>query len=148
VSVYVDDMRANYGRMVMCHMIADTLEELLGMADKIGVQRKWLQDAKAKPHFDIALVKRALAVSHGAKEITLRQCATMSVYRMFITIERKAASVWETPLPAPEDSLRLMQEFRARRSPPASAHDDSIASPGPASSAVNPRSTRNSQVPA
>jgi DNA-binding CsgD family transcriptional regulator len=31
------------------------------------------------------------------------------------------------------------------QAPPASAQDDSIASPGPASSAVNPRSARNPQ---
>jgi hypothetical protein len=37
---------------------------------------------------------------------------------------------------------------RAAQAPPASAQDDSIASPGPASSAVNPRSARNPQVPA
>ena len=43
MSVYVDDMEAGFGRMVMCHMWADTLDELLEMADAIGVQRKWLQ---------------------------------------------------------------------------------------------------------
>jgi hypothetical protein len=36
----------------------------------------------------------------------------------------------------------------AAQAPPSSAHDDSIASPGPASSAVNPRSTRNPQASA
>lgn len=70
MTVYVDDMRASFGRMVMCHMLADTTEELLAMADRIGVQRKWLQcQGTPKEHFDIALSKRALAVKAGAVEI-------------------------------------------------------------------------------
>jgi hypothetical protein len=67
----VDDMKAPFGRMVMCHMMADTTEELLEMADKIGVDRKWLQAAGTKrEHFDICLSKRALAIRHGAQEVT------------------------------------------------------------------------------
>lgn len=74
MSVYVDNMRAAFGRMTMCHMVADSTEELLAMADTIGVQRKWLQDAGTRrEHFDIALSKRALAVKAGAKEITMHQ---------------------------------------------------------------------------
>lgn len=38
--VYVDNMEAGYKGMIMCHMIADTREELLQMVDKIGVQIK------------------------------------------------------------------------------------------------------------
>lgn len=78
MAVYVDDMQANFGRMVMCHMWADTLEELFTMADRIGVQRRWLQGhpvysvgkhRKASwVHFDIAQSKRALAVRAGAVE--------------------------------------------------------------------------------
>lgn len=72
--VYVDDMRAKFGRMVMCHMLADSTEELLAMADKIGVARKWIQHPGTfREHFDIALSKRALAVQHGAVEITWRR---------------------------------------------------------------------------
>lgn len=75
--VYVDDMRARLGRLVMCHMIADTEEELHAMADQIGVARKWHQG----DHYDIALSKRALAVATGAVEITKREAAYMAVTR-------------------------------------------------------------------
>lgn len=77
MTVYVDDMRAPFRNMVMCHMWADTREELFAMADRIGVQRKWFQrpDAVHLPgmnasweHFDIARAKRELAIKHGAVE--------------------------------------------------------------------------------
>lgn len=80
MTVYVDDMYKNpmgqFGRMKMSHMIADSTEELLQMADKIGVQRKWLQH-KGSPdeHFDIATSKRELAISAGAVKITMRELA-------------------------------------------------------------------------
>jgi hypothetical protein len=73
MTVYVDDMRARYGRMVMCHMAADTSAELLAMAREIGVSRRWLQKQGAwNEHFDICLSKRALAVKAGAVEISRR----------------------------------------------------------------------------
>lgn len=76
MTVYVDDMKARYGRMVMCHMAADSTEELLEMADRIGVQRKWIQHpGEPKEHFDISLSKRALAVKAGAIECTWREFA-------------------------------------------------------------------------
>ena len=71
MTVYVDDMRAAFGRMVMCHMLADTEDELHAMADTIGVARRWVQHpGTPKCHYDIALSKRALAVRAGAVEIT------------------------------------------------------------------------------
>jgi hypothetical protein len=80
MAVYVDDMRASYGRMVMCHMVADTEDELHSMADKIGVDRKWYQYPKKSryPHYDIALSKRALAVQLGAQEVRWRDCPEIS----------------------------------------------------------------------
>ncbi|MHB1702243.1 MAG: DUF4031 domain-containing protein [Acidobacteriaceae bacterium] len=81
--VYVDDMHLSpmgrFGRMKMCHMLADTDEELHAMADKIGVARKWFQaDGTPRRHYDIALSKRVLAISLGAIEITMRQAACMT----------------------------------------------------------------------
>jgi len=76
LTVYVDNMRARYGRMIMCHMHADTVEELHGMADKIGIQRKWFQNTK-RPHYDICLSKRMLAVRHGAQQVSTRDIVKM-----------------------------------------------------------------------
>jgi hypothetical protein len=72
--VYVDDMKARVGRMVMCHMLADNTDELLAMADEIGVQRKWLQKPGTRlEHFDICLAKKAKALKAGAKQVTRRE---------------------------------------------------------------------------
>ncbi len=77
--VYVDDYNAPYRKMIMCHMIADSTEELLAMADTIGVQRKWIQEAGSRrEHFDICLSKKALAIKAGAKEIGCRELARMT----------------------------------------------------------------------
>lgn len=72
MSVYIDNERNGFGRMHMCHMMADTLEELHAMADVIGVKRKWFQN-KRTPHYDICLAKRALALKSGAIEIDRKQ---------------------------------------------------------------------------
>lgn len=78
MSIYVDNMSAPFGNMLMCHMWADTDDELLEMADKIGVQRKWIQGHPTLSfgkhrnaswiHFDIAKSKRSLALKFGAVE--------------------------------------------------------------------------------
>lgn len=80
--VYVDDMAVNFGRMIMCHCIADTQTGLFEMMDKIGVQRKWVQDYNLpREHFDIALSKKKLAIQFGAKEISMRELATITANR-------------------------------------------------------------------
>jgi hypothetical protein len=87
MSVYVDDMRAPYGRMFMCHMVADTDEELHAMAALIGVERRWYQKAGTpQSHYDICLSKRAKAVAAGAIEITMRETGRI------IRLKRAASS--------------------------------------------------------
>lgn len=87
MAVYVDDMYKSevgqFGRMKMSHMMADTTEELLAMADKIGVHRKWIQyPCTPKEHFDIAMGKRALAIKHGAREVTWRWIGEFTIQRI------------------------------------------------------------------
>ena len=76
MAVYVDDVRHRFAHMVMCHLWADTEDELLAMVDTIGVQRKWIQGHPTLSfgkhrnaswvHFDIALSKKELAIRAGA----------------------------------------------------------------------------------
>lgn len=82
MAVYVDDMRAKFGRMVMCHMAADTSAELIAMADNIGVSRKWLQQPGTwQEHFDICVSKRVDAVAAGAVEVTRKQLVRGMIQR-------------------------------------------------------------------
>lgn len=78
MGVYVDQPIFPFGNMMMCHLWADSLDELLAMVDRIGVQRKWIQGHATLSfgkhrnaswvHFDIAKSKRALAIQAGAIE--------------------------------------------------------------------------------
>lgn len=77
MAVYVDDQKNRYRGMVMCHMVADTEDELHQMADSIGIKRAWYQKHKRLPHYDISQSKRKQAVDIGAVEITARQLIEM-----------------------------------------------------------------------
>lgn len=89
MTVYVDNVQLPFGNMIMCHMWADSLSELLAMADRIGVQRKWLQQPPKASwvHFDIALSKKTLAIKAGAvltdkygpSEFVARQCGNTAM---------------------------------------------------------------------
>lgn len=81
MSVYVDACVWPYGRMVMCHMLADRVEDLHEMADRIGVSRRWFQN-KRFPHYDICKSKRALAVRLGATEIGRREFVEIAKRQM------------------------------------------------------------------
>lgn len=76
MSVYVDDVEIPFRQMLMSHLWADTFEELLEMADKIGLARYWIQGhptlsrGKAKNaswlHFDVAKATKRRAIAAGA----------------------------------------------------------------------------------
>lgn len=106
MTVYVDNMRANFGRMVMCHMLATTDAELHAMADRIGVARRWWQSpAKSSgSHYDIALSKRALAIQAGAVEITWHQAGAMN-FRRRVTGQ----------LGQPDDAVAWLADFKAKQ---------------------------------
>jgi hypothetical protein len=71
--VYVDNSIGTFypGRKTS-HMVADTVEELHAMADKISVKRTWFFQGKL-PHYDVSQSKRAQAIKAGAIEINFDQ---------------------------------------------------------------------------
>ena len=83
MTVYVDELAVygswKYGKS--CHMTCDgPFEELHALAEKIGLKREFFQHDHPRPtlwHYDLTSGKRALAVQHGAIEITSRQYSAM-----------------------------------------------------------------------
>lgn len=108
MTCYVDDQSIPYGRLRMCHMLADSDDELHAMADRIGVSRSHHQypPLVSGSHYDICRTKRHLAVAAGAVEITRRQAAAMNA-------RRKATG----ELGSPHDALRWFAQQREGRQP-------------------------------
>ena len=87
MAVYVDRTSQLFGRMKMCHMLADTLEELHAMADKIGMKRSWFQP-RSTPHYDVCISRRKLALENGAKEIGPHE--TVEIIRKWREVRNQA----------------------------------------------------------
>ncbi len=103
MTVYVDDMAARMGRMIMFHMLSDADEDLHAMADRIGVARRWFQaPPRHDSHYDISQGKRDLAIAAGAQVITWRMASCM-------TLRRRVTG----SLGAPAEAEAWVKEFRA-----------------------------------
>lgn len=94
MTVYVDHAENLFGRMRMCHMMADTEEELHAMAARIGLKREWFQP-QSSPHYDVSKEKRALAVKYGAKEVNRRE---LVVVIQRLRSERLAKAICTAPV--------------------------------------------------
>jgi len=111
MSCYVDQPIFPFGRMMMCHLWADSLDELLAMVDRIGVDRKWIQGHPdlsfgkhryaSWVHFDIAKGKRALAIQAGA-----------------IETDRYGASYFDAQRRGRTKMVADIEEFRAKAGKP------------------------------
>lgn len=73
MAVYVDGLR-DYGwwRGPSCHLIADSVEELIEFAVSIGLRPEWFQP-KSSPHFDLSAQTRVVALQKGAIELGQRE---------------------------------------------------------------------------
>jgi len=68
MAVYVDPAKLPYKGMLMCHMVADTEEELHAMADKLGIARAHYHAF----HYNITKSSRVKAIQLGAIKVTTR----------------------------------------------------------------------------
>lgn len=70
MSVYVDQPRrakrsARWHFPWACHLVADSLDELIEFAPRIGLDLAWMQSEKL-PHFDVTKSGREQAINLGA----------------------------------------------------------------------------------
>ncbi|MBK1666540.1 hypothetical protein CKO28_00600 [Rhodovibrio sodomensis] len=78
MAVYVDRWRQPYRGMLMCHMLADSIDELHAMADRLGLKRAWFQNKPGQvPHYDVCWSNRQKAVKLGAVEVGMRDTACL-----------------------------------------------------------------------
>ncbi len=83
MTVYIDNARRHYRGMRMCHMVADSTEELFAMVDLIGVDRKHIQfRGLAKEHFDVCAAMRDKAIDAGAVPVSSRDIVRIMAGRV------------------------------------------------------------------
>lgn len=86
----MDKAEHRLGRMVMCHLIADTVAELHVFAQSIGAKRAWFQPLSS-PHYDLPKFRRQLALASGAIELDRRE---------FVGVLRRQRPIWIAELAA------------------------------------------------
>ena len=84
MAVYVDGSENQFGRMIMCHMIGDTVAELHEFAASLGLKREWFQP-RSRPHYDLSKTRRAAALKAGATPLDRAE---------FVAVLKRQAPVW------------------------------------------------------
>ena len=76
MAVYVDrlvDYSWRHGPS--CHLVADSVEELITFAVEMGLRAEWFQP-RSSPHFDLTREGREAAIQMGAIELNNREFVT------------------------------------------------------------------------
>lgn len=82
MSVYVDNAYLPFRNLKMCHLVADTSEELRAFAIRIGCRPEWIQQVGTPhEHLDVSVRKRMHAVTAGAVEITIGEMGLLLAKR-------------------------------------------------------------------
>jgi Protein of unknown function (DUF4031) len=103
MSVYVDQPVHRFRHMLMCHMLADSPEELHAMADRIGMSRKWYQRDASTPHYDLSREKRAAALAAGAIEVNRREMVAVIRRIRAARLASADGGAWELQAAARDD---------------------------------------------
>jgi|RhiMethySRZTD1v2_1073278.scaffolds.fasta_scaffold113984_3 hypothetical protein len=73
MAVYVDKLvDYSWRHGPSCHLIADSVEELIEFAVEMGLRAEWFQP-RSSPHFDLTAEGRKAAVRMGAIELNNRE---------------------------------------------------------------------------
>lgn len=74
MTIYVDQL-TQHGKIKWSHLMTDgNIDELHAMADKIGLKREWFQNKNVRYlHYDVHPRLRALAIKHGAVEVSSQE---------------------------------------------------------------------------
>ena len=81
--IYIDNYEGWFKGKKYCHMIADSTEELVAFAKRLGLKEQWIQNrGKGNEHFDVVWSKRDTALLYGAKELTAYELATITFERL------------------------------------------------------------------
>jgi len=81
VAVYVDPAIWPWRGRLWCHLRADSPDELLRFAARLGLPRQWLQTRPGQPwkdHYDLPSDLRFQAVALGAVEIDVHASALLT----------------------------------------------------------------------
>jgi hypothetical protein len=81
MACYVDTVRsypdAGLRFTEYCHLLADTREELHELAQRVGMPRIAFQDHPHRWHYDLPGHLRPVAVSLGAREVTMHEVGAL-----------------------------------------------------------------------
>ena len=81
--IYVDELRpvrAPWLGRFACHLVSDdSIEELLSFAGSIGLPQHWCREHSLTPHFDLSPAWRARALHAGARVVTARDLARITI---------------------------------------------------------------------
>ena len=70
MAVYVDDAVHAWRGRRWAHLLADTLDELHAMADRLEIPRRAFQDKTSGAHYDVPAELRERAIAFGAVPIS------------------------------------------------------------------------------
>lgn len=104
MTAYVDDKQIPYGRMKMCHLLADTTVELEDMARTIGVDVRHIEHrGEPNEHLNVSQTYRTKAVKAGAVELDSRGLVKLIRKKRRLSPGDRAGVVKPEPEDEPED---------------------------------------------